>query len=112
MITAVFSKTAMSSLEQIITIELLGEYFKFKAEENSRMNARQVADHLVHEVTQVASRFPAHAQKTNKLAIVVSAALNMAKQHMELQQEHDDFLNAVADRAATMDRMIASSQCH
>ncbi|MBS0013319.1 MAG: cell division protein ZapA [Desulfobacterales bacterium] len=102
----------MPALEQIITIELLGEYFKFRADQNSRLDAREVADYLVTEVNQVASRFPAHAQKTNKLAIVVLAALNVAKQHMELKMEHDEFLESVASRASTMDRIIASNQCH
>ena len=102
----------MPSLEQIITIELLGEYFKFRADKDSPMDAREVADYLAAEVHQVASRFPAHAQKTNKLAIVVLAALNVVKQHMELKQDHDELLQSVASRALTMDQMIASSQCH
>lgn len=100
----------MPTLEQIITIELLGEYFKFRADQSSRLDAREVADYLVSEVNHVASRFPAHAQKTNKLAIVVLAALNVAKQHMELKMEHDEFLESVASRASTMDRIIASNQ--
>ncbi len=102
----------MSQLEQIITIELLGEYFKFRADEDSRMDAREVAAYLVKEVNQVASRFPLHSQKTNKLAIVVLAALNMAKEHMELQIQYDEFMQSVADRASRMDRMIASGRRH
>jgi cell division protein ZapA (FtsZ GTPase activity inhibitor) len=102
----------MSTLEQIITIELLGEYFKFRADKDSRMDAGEIAQYLVREVNQVASRFPVHSQKTNKLAIVVLAALNMAKQHMELQIEHNEFMQSIADKTLKIDRIIDSGLCH
>lgn len=102
----------MHQLEQIITIELLGEHFKFKVEQDSEIDAREVTQQLVREVNHVASRFPSHAQKTNKLAIVVMAALNIAKQNVELNMRHGEFLNSVANRAARMDQMIASSSCY
>ncbi|MFO7930256.1 MAG: cell division protein ZapA [Thermodesulfobacteriota bacterium] len=99
-------------MEQIITIELLGEHFKFKVDPDSRIDAKEVTDRLIEEVNQAASRFPSHARKTNKLAIVVSAALNIARQHVELSMHHGEFVNSVAGRAARMDRMIASSSCY
>ncbi len=98
-------------MEQIITIELLGESFNFKVDQDSRIDAKDVTAHLVGEVNQVASRFPLHAQKTNKLAIVVLAALNIAKQHAELDMQFGEFVSAVAGRAETMDQMIVSSSC-
>lgn len=98
-------------MEQIITIELLGEYFKFKVDPDSRINAGQVANRLVREVNQAASKFPEYARKTNKMAIVVSAALNIARQHEELSMHHGEFVSSVAGRAASMDRMISANLC-
>ncbi|MFP4573823.1 MAG: cell division protein ZapA [Desulfobacterales bacterium] len=99
-------------MEQIITIELLGEHFKFRVDPDSSIDARQVADRLVSEVNQAASKFPVHAQKTNKMAIVVSAALNIARQHVELSMQHGEFVSSVAGRAARMDRMISAGSCY
>ncbi|MBS3756888.1 MAG: cell division protein ZapA [Desulfobacterales bacterium] len=99
-------------MEQIITIELLGEAFNFKVDQDSRIDAKDVTAHLVGEVNQVASRFPLHAQKTNKLAIVVLAALNIAKQYAELDMQFGEFVSAVAGRAETMDQMVVSSSCY
>lgn len=99
-------------MEQIITVELLGEYFNFKVDSDSRIDAKEVTERLVSEVNEIASRFPLHAQKTNKLAILVSAALNIARQNVELSMYYGEFVNAVAGRAARMDQMIASSSCY
>ncbi|MCF8025708.1 MAG: cell division protein ZapA [Desulfobacteraceae bacterium] len=99
-------------MERIITIELLGEHFKFKVDHDSRVDTNEVVDRLVNEVNRAASGFPLHAQKANKLAIVVSAALNIARQNVDLSICHGEFVNSVATRAARMDRMIASSSCY
>lgn len=99
-------------MEKIITIELLGEHFKFKADKGREVDAEEVGALLVNEVNAVASRFPAHAQKTNKLAIVVMAALNIAKRYMELSVHHGEFVESVSRRADRMDRMLASRRCN
>ncbi len=96
-------------METIITIELLDEQFKFKADENSAVDPREIALYLTEEIRQVETRFPAYARKTNKLAIVVTAALNIAKQNCELKNNHQHFLQSVATRAERLDRMIRSS---
>ncbi len=96
-------------MERIITIELLDEQFKFKADENSTVNPEDIAHYLTAEIKQVESRFPAHARKTNKLAIVVTAALNIAKHNVELKNDHLSFLNTVAARTDRLDRLIRSA---
>jgi len=95
-------------VEQVITIELLGETFKFKADEN-RKSLEEISSFLMQEVQKVEEQFPAHALKTNKLAIVVMAALNISKQLVELTNNHSDFLNSVSLRTSKLGEMMRQS---
>ena len=95
-------------MEKIITIELLGETFKFKADEN-RKNLEEILSHLTQEVRKVEEQFPVHALKTNKLAIVVMAALNISKQFVALTNNHSDFLNSVSSRTSKLGEMMRQS---
>ena len=93
-------------MEQIITIELLGESFKFKSDEN-RDNLKKILSYLTEEVQKVEGQFPSHALKTNKLAIMVLAALSISKQFVELTNNHSDFLNSVSLRTSKLGEMIS-----
>ena len=92
-------------MEKVITIELLGETFKFKADEN-RKNLEEILSFLMQEVQKVEEQFPAHALKTNKLAIMVMAALNISKQFVALTNNHSDFLDSVSLRTSKLGEMI------
>ena len=96
-------------MDTIITIELLNEQFKFKADENSTIDPEDIAQYLIEEVRQVEERFPVYARKTNKLAILVTAALNIAKQNAEVKNRHHHFLHDVSVRTDKLQRLIASS---
>lgn len=96
-------------MDNIITIELLDEQFKFRADENSGVDPWDIAQYLADEVRQVEAKFPAYARKSNKLAILVTAALNIAKYNAELKDRNKAVLETVARRAEKLDRMIASA---
>jgi cell division protein ZapA (FtsZ GTPase activity inhibitor) len=92
-------------VEQLITIELLGEKFQFKVNEG-KQRAGQIADYLTAEVQEVARQLPDHVLKTNKLAVVVSAALNITKQYIELKSSHQKFVSDVTHRTFQLDDML------
>ncbi len=92
-------------MEQILTIEILGEVFRFKAEEGD-LNAEEIAQHLKEEVHRVEAQFPSQALKTHKLAILMLAALNISKQYIELSNHHLRFLESVSSRAARLGHMM------
>lgn len=96
-------------MEKIITIELLGEPFKFLVEDDSKANPDDIAAFLMDAVQQVEVRFPDYARKTSKLAIMVLAALNITKQYFELLENHSEFLKTMSCRAARMERIIDSN---
>lgn len=92
-------------MEKIITINLLGEEFKFRANDGD-VAPEMIADFLMKELKAVESGFPAHAKKTNKLAMIVLAALNIARQNIELKNCQQQFLASVASRASRIEQLI------
>ena len=84
-------KWVFNVVEQVIKIELLGETFKFKSDQN-RNNLKEILSYMMEELRQVEEQFPAHALTTNKLAILVMTALNISKQYVELTNIHSEFL--------------------
>ena len=92
-------------MEQVIKIELLGETFRFKSEEN-RKNLKEILSFLTQELHKVEEQFPPHALKTNKSAILVMTALNISKQYVELTNNHTKLLESVASRATRLGEMI------
>ena len=92
-------------VEQVIKIELLGETFKFKSDA-SRNNLKQILSYLTQELKKVEEQFPAHALKTNKLAILVMTTLNISKQYVELMNDHKELVQSVASRTVKLDAMM------
>jgi cell division protein ZapA (FtsZ GTPase activity inhibitor) len=95
--------------EQLITIELFGEKFNFKAEEG-RLKAEEIAEYLKRELENVESQLPAQTAKSNKLAMLVLVALNISKQYIELMNNHLKFVNSVSARTERLGAMIKTKQ--
>mgnify|MGYP006302356633 CR=1 FL=1 len=92
-------------MEQLITIEFLGETFQFKVDEVN-VNPKEIADYLNDEIQAVAEQFPQHVLKTNKMAILLSAALNITKQYFELKTNHSALISNVTDRTLKLDVLL------
>lgn len=95
-------------MEQLITIEVLDETFQFRVNE-THLNSRAIADYLIAEIEAISKQFPRHTLKTNKLAIVVSAALHITRQYFELKSNHSDFVADVSHRAFKLDDLLSKS---
>jgi cell division protein ZapA (FtsZ GTPase activity inhibitor) len=95
--------------EQLITIELFGEKFNFKAEEG-HLKAEEIAEYLKRELENVESQLPTQAAKSNKLAMLVLVGLNISKQYIELMHNHLNFVNSVSARTERLGAMIKTKQ--
>jgi cell division protein ZapA (FtsZ GTPase activity inhibitor) len=71
-------------LEQLVTIELFGQSYTFKAEEDVS-KAEDVANLLVKEVEKVELQLSAKAPTINKQTILILAALNIASENYKLK---------------------------
>ena len=91
-------------MEQLVTIELFGQPYTFKAEAGVS-NAKEVANHLVEEVTRIE---PQHSSKSsvNKLATLILAALNIANENIRLKQSYSDLLKDISKRSTNLIHLL------
>jgi cell division protein ZapA (FtsZ GTPase activity inhibitor) len=87
-------------LEQLVTIELFGQPYTFKAQSDVS-NAKEVADHLVKEVTKIETQYSGKSS-VNKLATLILAALNIANENIKLKKNHSDFLIDVSNKSVNL----------
>ena len=92
-------------MDQLVTIELFGKPYTFKAE--SEVNkAKEVADLLTKEVSRIESQQPVDSSATSHLTTLMLAALNIAYQNMELENNYSKFLQDISERSAKLIRKI------
>ncbi len=88
-------------MDEIVTIELFGQTYTFKA--NAEVTkAKEVADHLVKEVSRIEDQQTDQLSNMSKLTILMLAALNIANENMELKRNHSKLLHDVTDRTANL----------
>jgi len=87
-------------LEQLVTIELFGQPYTFKAESNVT-HAKEVADYLVEEVARIEKQHPSQSSGT-KLTTLLLAALNIANENVELKKSHSDLLSNISKRSVNL----------
>ena len=88
-------------MDQLVTIELFGHPFTFKAEKDLS-KAKEVADFLVQEVNRVENQLSDKSSAINKQAILILAALNIANEYFKCKENHTDLLEIVSDRTSSL----------
>ncbi len=92
-------------MEQLVTIELFGQQYTFKAgDEVSR--AKEVADLLAEEVSRIESQQSSSSSSANKLTILIIAALNIANENIKLKRNYSDFLHNISNRSIGLIRVL------
>ena len=92
-------------MEQIVTIELFGQPYSFKAESEIQ-TAKAVADLLVNEVAKVQLQQSEQSSTISNLTILILAALNIANENMELKRNHSQILNDISERSTGLIRRL------
>ena len=92
-------------MEQLVTIELFGKPFTFKAKSEVK-KAKEVADFLAKEVSRVESEQSGQSSAASDLTTLMMAALNIAHQNMELENNHSKFIQDITERSAELIRKI------
>ena len=88
-------------MEQIVTIELFGQPYSFKAESEIQ-TAKAVADLLVEEVDKVQLQQSEQSSTISNLTILILAALNIANENMELKRNHSKFSYQICERSTKL----------
>ena len=92
-------------MEQLITIELFGQPYKFKSAPETE-NPQEIANVLVKEVGRVQDQQLKEAPGITQLAILIMAALNIANENMELKKNYSALQETVTRRSKTLKRLL------
>ena len=92
-------------MEQLVTIELFGKPYTFKAKSEVK-KAKEVADVLAKEVSRIEGEQSGESSTTSDLTTLMLAALNIAHQNMELENNVSKLKQDIAERSAKLIRKI------
>ena len=82
-------------MEQILTIELFGQSYKFKTKID-KQDAKQVTDLLLEQVNKTEKQQSVKSPQINKLSIMIIVALNIANKNVEIKKESLDLVNNIS----------------
>ena len=88
-------------MEQLVTIELFGRPYTFKAQSEAA-KAQKIADILVNEVAKVQSDQKGEASSVTQTATLIIAALNIANKNVELKAHYEGLLQNISKRSAAL----------
>ena len=88
----------MYSVEQLLTIELFGQSYTFKADEGFG-RAKEIADLLIKEVERVEVGQAVPSSGMSKVAVLLLAALNIANENYELKRKQASLYQTVSTRS-------------
>ncbi len=94
-------------MEQLITIELFGQPYTFKADDDVG-KAKGVVDALVREVATVEAQQTGQLSQTAKLTIMILAALNIANENHEIKTKYSDLLENISERSTMLIQLMDS----
>ena len=94
-----------SASDQIVTIELFGQPYTFKAESEVK-EAKEVAEILVKEVDKVQNQQTDPSSTMSNLTILILAALNIANENMELKRNRSRLLDEISERSTGLIRRL------
>ena len=86
-------------------IELFGQPYTFKTQSDIPW-AKEVADYLVKEVNRVEGAQSGTMSNTNKITVMISAALNIAKDCLETKRDHQALVEKLKERSADWTRRL------
>ena len=94
-----------SASDQIVTIELFGQPYSFKAESEVK-EAKEVAEILVKEVDKIQNQQTDQSSTMSNLTILILAALNIANENMELKRNRSGLLDEISERSTGLIRRL------
>ena len=88
-------------MEQVLTIEILGQPFTFKTDADVS-NAKAVADFVIKSVDQARKQCAQGTLSPDKGAILTLTALNIANEYFDLKNKHQQLLQDISQRSTNL----------
>ncbi len=86
-------------MDQLLTIEVLGQPFTFKTDSNES-EARAVAEFVSKSADQVKIQCAHQVPAPDKRAILILTALNIASEYFDLKKKYHEVLDDINQRSA------------
>ena len=88
-------------LDEIVVIDLFGEKFRFKSD-NQVENPEQVVQYLKKHINEAQELFQNKTSENNKIAILLLAAMNLSKDFHELKLQHYGLEKEIDNRISSL----------
>ena len=89
------------SLDEIVVIDLFGEEFRFKPD-NQVENPEQIVQYLKKYIKEAQGLFQNKTSGKNKIAILLLAAMNLSKDFHELKLQHSDLEKDIDNKISSL----------
>jgi len=86
-------------LNEIVKIDLFGEEFRFKPDDQVE-NPEKVVEYLINQIKQAENMFQNRTSGKNKIAILLLAAMNVSKDFYELKVQHANLEKEIDNRVS------------
>ena len=90
------------SLDEIVKIELFGEEFKFKPESKPGSDPAEIAAEVKEYIAEAEALFQNKTSSRNRIAILLLAAMNLAKDYQELKLQYSELEKDVENRISSL----------
>ena len=88
-------------MDQLLTIEVLGQPFTFKTDSDVS-DAKNVADFVAKSVNDVSAQCARQVPKPDKRAILILTALNISSELLDLKKKHRKLIDDINRRSAQL----------
>jgi cell division protein ZapA (FtsZ GTPase activity inhibitor) len=89
------------SLDEIIKIDLFGEEFRFKPDEQVK-NPEKIAQRLTEYIQEAEGMVQNKNSGRNRIAILLLAAMNLSRDFHELKQQYSELENDVMKKISVL----------
>jgi len=96
-------------LDQLVTINIFGQPFSFTSETDSNQ-AQIVAGQLESEIARIEEQQSGVKSEKAKIAILISAALNIANENFELKNNYSELLHNVEVQSKRLLRLLEAEK--
>ena len=95
-------------MEELVHLNIFGQQFTFKADE-AYPHLSEVSVLIESEVEKVAQQYAGSSPQASNLAILLSAALNIANENIELKKNEAALMDLIQQRSGKILNMLDQS---
>ncbi len=92
-------------MEELVTLNIFGQQFTFKADE-AYPHLSEVSVLIENEIGKVTKQYSGSGSQTSNLAILLSAALTIANENIELKKKEAALADLIAQRSGKILKML------